>query len=627
MTLPPFPIAALTELVARFHRDERGVFAVLFGILAIVLIAMAGAVVDYSRVVQAQNAAQNALDSAALGLQKTIYATPTPTSTAMKANARSVVTERLADSTLTVTIDTADINVANGSLELAGSVTIPTAFVRLVGFPTITTRIKAQAIRGQTQLEVVAALDITGSMEGDPLASLQTATRNMITTLLGNTNTSTTTRIALVPWSFSANLDSYATSVRGAVTGSTTITNVTWKSGTAKTITGITRANPAVVTSNGHGFSNGNVVYISGVSGMTYSCGYSSCSLNGRYFTVSNATTNTFALSGVDSRNYNRYSSGGTAQRCASTACELVVTSEGHGLSDGEVAYVTGVSGVSYSCGYRCTETANGLWTVTGATASSYALSGSWGPNYSNYSSGGSSWCTRYGCTYYYFTDPDGYDRLFTITNCASERTTNAYNETPPSTTPLGMVYRYSPSNCSNIPAIVPLTNDSDTLNDTVDAFVATGSTAGHLGIAWAWYMLSPNFGYLWPSTNRPAAYTTSGLTKIAIFMTDGDFNTPYCTGVISADAGWGSGNNSDHINCNAPNGSSSSQASTICTNMKDAGIKIYTIGFNVSSTNETLLTSCSSGTGFYYFPDTTSQLESVFAEIAASIQNLRVAK
>ena len=76
---------------------------------------------------------------------------------------------------------------------------------------------------------------------------------------------------------------------------------------TAKTITAITKANPAVVTSNSHGYSNGDHVWISGVVGMTR--------VNGRRFTVASSSTNTFALTGENSTNYDAYSSGGTASK------------------------------------------------------------------------------------------------------------------------------------------------------------------------------------------------------------------------------------------------------------------------------------------------------------------------
>ncbi len=56
----------------------------------------------------------------------------------------------------------------------------------------------------------------------------------------------------------------------------------------AKAITGITQANPAVVTSNAHGYSNGDWVLLSAVGGMTQ--------VNGNYYVVAGAAANTFQL-------------------------------------------------------------------------------------------------------------------------------------------------------------------------------------------------------------------------------------------------------------------------------------------------------------------------------------------
>ena len=74
-----------------------------------------------------------------------------------------------------------------------------------------------------------------------------------------------------------------------------------------KTITAITKANPAVVTSNSHGYSNGDHVWINSVGGMTR--------LNGRRFVVAGVTTNTFQLQGENSTSYDSYTSGGTAAK------------------------------------------------------------------------------------------------------------------------------------------------------------------------------------------------------------------------------------------------------------------------------------------------------------------------
>lgn len=74
----------------------------------------------------------------------------------------------------------------------------------------------------------------------------------------------------------------------------------------AADITGITQANPAVVTcSGGHRFRNGETVYIRGAGGMT--------EVNDRTFTVANRTATTFELSGENSTGHTAYTSGGQA--------------------------------------------------------------------------------------------------------------------------------------------------------------------------------------------------------------------------------------------------------------------------------------------------------------------------
>lgn len=88
-----------------------------------------------------------------------------------------------------------------------------------------------------------------------------------------------------------------------AIKSQTTLLQVSSAAGATKTITGITKANPAVVTSTAHGLANGSVIVISGVVGMT--------ELNGRAFVVANQATNSFELRGVDSTNYTTYASGG----------------------------------------------------------------------------------------------------------------------------------------------------------------------------------------------------------------------------------------------------------------------------------------------------------------------------
>ena len=79
-----------------------------------------------------------------------------------------------------------------------------------------------------------------------------------------------------------------------------------------KTISAITKANPAVVTATGHNYSNGDEVVISGVVGMT--------EVNGKRFLVAGKTTNTFQLTNKDGTNINSssfttYTSGGVSNK------------------------------------------------------------------------------------------------------------------------------------------------------------------------------------------------------------------------------------------------------------------------------------------------------------------------
>ena len=69
----------------------------------------------------------------------------------------------------------------------------------------------------------------------------------------------------------------------------------------ADTISGITKANPAVVTATAHGLNNGDYVYLS-VQGMYQ--------LDAKVVRVANKTTDTFECEGVNSTSYETFSSG-----------------------------------------------------------------------------------------------------------------------------------------------------------------------------------------------------------------------------------------------------------------------------------------------------------------------------
>lgn len=155
---------------------------------------------------------------------------------------------------------------------------------------------------------------------------------------------------------------------------------------------------------------------------------------------------------------------------------------------------------------------------------------------------------------------------------------------------------------------LVPLTDNRTTLTNKISKLVLSGSTAGQIGTAWAWYTLSPNWNTLWPEANRAAAYGT--VKKIAILMTDGEYNIQYNTNGISSNSG--------------ANGNSTTQARSLCTEMKKKGIMIYTVGFALDTTTAIqTMNHCATDPSMSYTPDTGSELEQAFTDIALKINRL----
>lgn len=106
--------------------------------------------------------------------------------------------------------------------------------------------------------------------------------------------------------------------------------------GVVKNITNITAANPPVVTSNGHGFVNGQFVSLSGILGMV--------ELNGQHAQVSAAAANVFSLTrngvNIDGTGFTPYASGGIARQAFRT---VISTPTNHGMVTGDEIAFTGM--------------------------------------------------------------------------------------------------------------------------------------------------------------------------------------------------------------------------------------------------------------------------------------------
>lgn len=242
--------------------------------------------------------------------------------------------------------------------------------------------------------------------------------------------------------------------------------------------------------------------------------------------------------------------------------------------------------------------------------------------------------------TWYRFPKPGSGTNTFKISDrCVTERTGSAaYNDDAPNTASKKVGPGYfsnsnSAGNCGSmvintgdaeVNSIQPLTSDKTMLKRRIDKMAIGGGTAGHMGTAWAWYMLAPNWAYLWPSANQPKSYTADKLQKYAILMTDGEYNTMYCNGAQAKNS------EGADINCNATNGQSYTQARTLCTNMKAKGIIVYTVGFQIggsATTGYQTLLQCASSPDKFFNAEDGAELRLSFRAIALEVAKLSLSQ
>ncbi len=230
------------------------------------------------------------------------------------------------------------------------------------------------------------------------------------------------------------------------------------------------------------------------------------------------------------------------------------------------------------------------------------------------------------------FKKVTGYTGNTTNAPCVVERTgTEKYSDAAPAKNNYVMVHNSSKTASSptcDLPSaaeVLPLTSDTSKLLTKINGLSVTGSTAGHIGTAWAWYMLSPNWSSLWTSSGAApaAAYGTEKLNKIAVLMTDGEYNTSYTSNgyQISETV------NGIKVTCkNAANTDvSSAQAVEQCKAMKAKGIEVYTVGFQLGDSQLAIntLSSCATDADHFYNSSTGDALKAAFRDIALKISTL----
>ncbi len=587
-------------LLRQFRSDQGGAFLAMFGLIAVVLVATSGAVVDFVSVEQARTRAQLALDAAALALQPDIYS---KSNDLLKSEAQALLRERVNDASITADVETVTEDEAAGMLRLSARITVPTAFMRLLGVQSISAGLFSEATRNPSRLEVVMVLDNSGSMaQSNRMGNLKIAANNATEILFGGQATLSNLFIGIVPFTQFVNVG-------------TNNASASWMDRTGAA--SLTRDN----------FDNDNlaitpftapfdrIALFSSLSGVPWAgCVEARRSpYDTNDTTPSTSTPNTLftpafspdevGTPGTVGNWPNSYLADGPSSCPVQRVC-------------GQIDTTTGCNGGGNVCsGPTTTQRGYGFFYQDGSITQ-----------------------VEMNCTCATFT----YDQTsLTGTGNNRTKTRTRYCDAPftsqelqerlckyQGAITLGSGARGPNADCP-ANAVLPLTNVKANVQARINAMVASGGTNIQQGAIWGYHVLSPSEPF---TTGAPAA---DGNIKVMILMTDGE-NVAYSvadglngSNVYSAYGyprnnrlgayGWTKSQLETEMN---------TRTVTTCSNAKANGIVIYTIGLNSpNTTTQQMLKDCASGPEYWYFPNDPTEMNAIFSTIASELSQLRLAR
>ena len=179
--------------------------------------------------------------------------------------------------------------------------------------------------------------------------------------------------------------------------------------------------------------------------------------------------------------------------------------------------------------------------------------------------------------------------------------------------------------------AVTRMTNDRDVIESAIDAMDDGGSTILVEGAIWGWRMISPRWRGLWGGSmdenDLPLDYNTPLMNKAVLFMTDGQNDLSSNSNDYSA-YGTLAQQNLGTSNEATAESRLNTRFATICTNMKNNNIIVYTVGLGVpNNTTRNLLRNCASQPDFFFDSPTTDELRQAFRSIGNAVFRERHAK
>ncbi|HUO98448.1 MAG TPA: TadE/TadG family type IV pilus assembly protein [Rhizomicrobium sp.] len=208
----PF-IAKLSARIRKFSHSRRGNVAMIYGLAIVPLVLAAGAGIDFARAVLVRASLSEALDAAALA----VGSSPGLTQAQQLTLAQQYFNANYQESADYGTPTAVAITPNGQSMVVATSDAMPTTMIRMVGINTMTVQASSTVVWGQLKVWVSLVLDNTGSMcqsdtnpnasspcnppaSGTKIASLKTATQNLLTMLQNAASNPGDVKVAIIPF-------------------------------------------------------------------------------------------------------------------------------------------------------------------------------------------------------------------------------------------------------------------------------------------------------------------------------------------------------------------------------------------------------------------------------------------
>jgi Flp pilus assembly protein TadG len=192
-------------MLPRFLKDRRGGVAPMFALAIIPVVGLVGAAVDYSRANSIKVGMQAAIDATALAMAKLA---PTLTQSQLQQQTTAYFQAMFnhpdaKNVTLTPTYTTS----GGTQLTIGVSGTMDTAFMKLMGYPSLGIKSSSTVKWGNSRLRVALALDNTGSMSSaGKMDALKTASKNLLTQLKNASTTNGDVYVSIIPFSKDVNI-------------------------------------------------------------------------------------------------------------------------------------------------------------------------------------------------------------------------------------------------------------------------------------------------------------------------------------------------------------------------------------------------------------------------------------